>query len=491
MISARLILVGAVFWFLGGATDCPAQRPENQAITYRNFGYIRAVTASTNYAYFATTGGIIRYHKIQRRWDQPLTGTQDMPTDPINRIWVDRFDQSLFVRTDFGLFEYDEFFNRWSQITELPPVGNDTRHIPAPDVFLPEFDALYKGGGEFTDFFGRQFETTDILQDVTGDVWVGTWGFGPARAEVSSWLMNLLPYGLLQDRVDVILRDGAKLWLGGQIQNDFRTGLTAFYPESNRFDYLESGLTADFPASDVYCLAADSARVYIGTPHGLYQVGKSDHIAQGPLNARRGLLDDFVVSLALRNDSLLIGTAGGLTLLNVETDSLFHIRPETFHQQIIYDLELVDNTVWIASSAGAFRYTLDTDRLQQFQDPELVLFSSVLNIERQDQVIWLAADAGVVELDLTTGKSKSFREASGWRDRRALAVNDRLVALAGDRGITFIIPGAKKTRTVQITSQDGLASDDVSSLMFEGDYLWVGTDHGLTRFLWNQPRWVD
>ncbi|MCX6833549.1 MAG: hypothetical protein NTW07_00195, partial [candidate division Zixibacteria bacterium] len=209
------------------------------------------------------------------------------------------------------------------------------------------------------------------------------------------------------------------------------------------------------------------------------------------LDARRGLLDDFVVSLLRTGDSLFVGTAGGLSLVNLKTDSVFQIRPETFHQRVIYDLERVENTIWIASSAGAFRFTPDTDRLQQFQDPDLILFSAVLNIEHYDGSVWLASDAGVVKLDLTTGKSESFREAGDWRDRRALAVNDRLVALADDNGLYMIVLEKKKTRTYRLNTDDGLASNTVLSLRFDGDYLWIGTDKGLTRFLWNDSRWTD
>jgi ligand-binding sensor domain-containing protein len=491
MSTLRLIRLLFLAASLLIVTDSMAQRLPGQAVTYRNFDYVRAVTSSVRYAYYATTGGIIRYDKLQQRWDTPQTSSEEAPLDLIERIWVDQFDQSLFVSTESGLYEYDDFFDRWNSIDELPVIDNDVRHIAAPDIMLPEFSANYMGDGELIDYYGRHFATTDIVLDPSGDMWIGTWGYGPAQGESSSRLMRLLPYGLLQDRVGVILRDDSLLWLGGEIFGDFRTGLSALQPSENRFVYLESGLTSEFPATDVRCLESDSTRLFVGTPAGLFTVNKSTGVARGPLNVRRGLLDDFVVSLLRTGDSLFVGTAGGLSLTNLKTDSVVHIRPETFHQRVIYDLERVDNTIWIASGAGAFRYTPETDRLQKFQDPDLVLFSSVLNIEHHDGQVWLASDAGVVRLDLTTGKSESFREAGDWRDRRALAVNDRLVALADDIGLYMIVLGKKKTRTYRLTTDDGLASNSVLSLRFDGDYLWIGTDKGLTRFFWNDPRWID
>jgi ligand-binding sensor domain-containing protein len=473
------------------AGDTSAQRLPGQAVTWRNYDYVRAVTSSVKYAYYVTSGGIIRYDKMQQRWDTPLAAEEDLPWNLVDRIWVDQFDQALYAATESGLYEYDEFFYRWNLINELPAIDNDVQHIPPPDALLPEFSANYLGDGELADQYGRRFNTTDIALEPDGDMWIGTWGYGPAKGDKSTLLMSLLAYGLLQERVDVILPDDTLLWLGGEIYGNFRTGVTALQPSENRFSYLESGLTSEFPATDVRCLEADSIHLFVGTPAGLFTVDKSTGVARGPLNARRGLLDDFIVSLLRWGDSLFVGTAEGLSMISLKTDSIVHIRPETLHQRVIYDLERVANTIWIASSAGAFRYTLETDRLQQFQDPELVLFSSVLNVERQDSLIWLASDGGVVSLDLTSGKSESFREASNWRDRRALAVNDQMVALASDNGLYMIVPEKKKERTFRLTASDGLASDEVLSLRFDGDYLWVGTDQGLTRFLWNDPRWVD
>jgi len=487
--SIRFMLL-ALALVIAPVSDGLAQRLPGQAVTWRNFDYVRAVTTSVRYTYYVTTGGVIRYDKMQQRWDLPLTAEEELPWNLIDRIWVDQFDQALYVSIESGLYEYDEFFYRWNPIGELPAIDNDVQHIAAPDMLLPEFSASYMGDGNLTDHYGRRFTTTDIVLEPDGDMWIGTWGYGPAKGDMSTRLMSLLPYGLLQDRVDVILQDDSLFWLGGEIYGDFRTGLTALQISENRFSYLESGLTSEFPATDVLCLEADSGRVFVGTSAGLFTVDKNTGMARGPLNARRGLLDDLVVSLLRRGDSLFVGTAEGLSLVNLRTDSIVDIRPETFHQRVIYDLEPVDNTIWIASSAGAFRYTPEIDRLQQFQDPDLVLFSAVLNVERQDSLVWLASDAGVVSLDLTSGKSVSYREASNWRDRRALAVNDRLVALADDGGLCVIVPG-KKERTFRLTAADGLASDYVLSLWFDGDFLWVGTDQGLTRFLWNDPRWTE
>jgi ligand-binding sensor domain-containing protein len=63
--------------------------------------------------------------------------------------------------------------------------------------------------------------------------------------------------------------------------------------------------------------------------------------------------------------------------------------------------------------------------------------------------VWVATDAGVLKYDR-----------------------------AGERWVTF-------------TVEDGLSSNRVNSILLDGDYIWFGTDGGLTRFYWNTPYRLD
>ena len=49
----------------------------------------------------------------------------------------------------------------------------------------------------------------------------------------------------------------------------------------------------------------------------------------------------------------------------------------------------------------------------------------------------------------------------------------------------------KQEVRVLFTTQDGLPSNEIYELLLDGDYLWIGSDRGLTRFLWNDPDRID
>ncbi|RKX22715.1 MAG: hypothetical protein DRP45_11155 [Candidatus Zixiibacteriota bacterium] len=468
-----------------------AERLKDQAVTYANFDFVYSVTASMDHVYFATNGGIIRYSQIDQKWDEPLTGARGMENETATEIWVNTFDDKLCISTDIGYYEYDQLFDSWLPIFELPTIRNDNHHIDVPDHLIPDFNANYMGDGRFIDIHGRSWSISDVVDDGFGTLWIGTWGFGPATAHPTSGNMKLLPYGLLQKRVNAILPDDTVIWVSGAVFGDFRTGLTAFNPEQNSFFYVESGLFGSFPAEDVNCLAADEENLFVGTPHGIYLIEREGWTVDRQISHRRGLPDDNVLSLAVLGSGLYVGTATGLILIDLVTDSVGHIRPGTFLDHPVLDLEPVDSSLWIASVAGAFRYSPATDRLQRYQDPELVLFSTVYDIEKSENCLWFTSDAGVVRLNTKTAASSAYRDRRSCTDSRPLVANDSVSAVASDLGMRLIFWDADGPFSREFTTDDGLASDNVLALLMDGDYVWIGTDRGLTRFLWNNPDRVD
>jgi ligand-binding sensor domain-containing protein len=489
-LLTRLFAALALFSVLLPALSA-AQRLKGQAVTWANFDYVYSVTSSNTHVYFATTEGITRYSKLEYRWEEPLTGADGALNETAKRIRVNRFDDRLYITTDLSHYEYDDLFERWVPVNELPRIDNDNVHVNPPRMLLPQFDANYMGEGEFVDYQGRSFLITDVVDDKTGDLWMGTWGHGAARADKAAGLTELLPYGLLQNRVNVLFPDDTVIWISGAVFDDFRTGLTAFNPEENSFYYVESGVNFSFPAVDVNCLTADEEHLYVGTPLGVYFVSRNSWSTKGPIKRSRGLLADNVLSLCAMGKELYVGTVDGLSVIDMATDSIFHVHPKTLANQLIYDLVPVDSTLWIAAETGAFRYTPATGRLQEFQDRDLVLFGRVYEISRAGPKLWFSSDNGVVSLDINTGENKSYQDISRRADSRPIAANSRIVAYASDRGLTIRFLDRNKPFKREFTTDDGLASSNVFALLMDGPYVWVGTDRGLTRFLWDNPDRVD
>ena len=64
--------------------------------------------------------------------------------------------------------------------------------------------------------------------------------------------------------------------------------------------------------------------------------------------------------------------------------------------------------------------------------------------------------------------------------------NDTLIAAATIQGL-LLIPLDKNQYSRNYTTDDGLLSDNIRDLIFDDDYLWLGTDSGLVRFWYKDP----
>ncbi|MFH2048352.1 MAG: hypothetical protein ABIJ12_02810 [bacterium] len=465
--------------------------PAGQAVTYSEFNHINYIAVSNTYAYFATTRGIIRYNKAEKYWEDPLTGTDGVDQTDIKKIWVDDFDSRFYAQTSEGYFEYDIMLEKWYSISYVPEVINQSRHIKLPAVLyappLFNYDGYY---GHLIDPFGRNFLFEDVVEDLQGNLWIGSWGYGAFSSNTSNYYLNPLPYGLIQDRVNAIYDDDGTLLISGAVLNDQRTGITLYNTNKDEFSFIESGIDNLFPSIDINCLAADEYSIYAGTTNGLFIIDKANKTINQQLTSSNGLAYDNIISLLVNNDTLFIGTEYGLSILYNSDSGMVAIKT-SFPEVVIFDMEMVDNSLWLGTSLGAYRLKLKSGKIQKMRDDMAILFSDVIDIERYNQYLWFLSKKGLVKLNIENGEHESFPQVFMSSTANALAVNDTIAAIATENGLAIYFYANKKPFTREFTVDDGLPSNYTYSVMLDGDYLWLGSEMGLTRFYWNNPDRVD
>lgn len=487
MIPRAMVIGFAILLLL---SQPAAARDRGDLVVYGDCNAVYSIATSLQRVYVATTGGIIVYNKSTRVWEEPLTGIDGINGEEVIRLWADWYDERLAAETRMGFYELDFALGRWWPVSSLPERESDGHSTPMPTVLFAPPGYTFTGSA-FADAYSRSFQITELVEDSQGNLWIGTWGMGLLRANIGGWVAEPLPYGLIQPAAYVIAPDTTKLWLAGPILNAVRSGVTIFDRATNAMSYIETGLLPDWPRNDVNCLLLDSLRLSVGSSRGLRVYDRNSSRLLRQWDRRSGLSDEAVLSLVQTGDTLVVGTASGLVALFSDLDSLFYIQQEFFFNTVIYDLEIIGRQLWIGASTGAYRYNLDTGRLQRFEDPTQVLFGRVFALFRQGAWLWLSSDAGLVHLNLETAQIESFRMASHKLDSRAVAANDSIAAMASDHGFALVRYRQKDAPIREYDVEDGLPSAYVYSLLFDGDYLWVGTDRGLVRWLWNNPRRID
>ncbi len=405
-------------------------------ITYADFSHIRDIAVSINYAYFATSEGVIRYDKFDEAWKEPLTGSPGVDYRNIFKLYVDQFDKKLYARTETNAYEYDILFDSWFFTSDIPVLDNPSTDVaPSPIMYVPP-DYIYTGDGYIKDQNGFEYPINKMVDDGSGVKWLSIWGIGAAKT-TNSDIVEFLPYGLIQNRVNKIFDSNGIIVVGGDNAGSRHTGITFFDYENNAFSYKETGLTFEFPDDDITCIEEDENYYYIGTSGGLTILDIETLEVVKRITQRNGLIVDELLSLKKVKNKLYIGTLNGLQILTPDNDSLKLVYSNQFKNQEIFDLELTDSTLWIASAVGAYQLNLETNKLQKFQDPHQLIFSRAYNIEHYNENLFIASQNGMIRLNLKTGKTTPYISTSHGAHYRALAVNDTVAFISTDFGFTM------------------------------------------------------
>ncbi len=462
---------------------------KGEMVTWGTFQFVRSVGVSLTHAYFATTDGLIRYNKLERRWEDPLTGADGLDESQIRQIWPSRFDDHLYAQLDFGYAEYDLFFDRWYLRNDLPELDTIYRIIRTPIDFIPPVNFNYFSSGSISDMVGRSVSISTVAEDNTGDRWIGTWGFGPAWARGGTRDMEFLPCGLLSSRVDVILPVDSDLFLGGMLTADSRAGITVFQPNGAGTSYIEGGVVPAFGQLDILALAVSEEYLFVGTPYGLTILSRDGSRVIQTLGDKAGLPDDSISCLQMISDSLFIGTASGLCVWH--SDTIWSIAPKTFGKSRIYDMKPEGDNLWIASDWGAYRLNRKTGELARYADPGQFTAGRVYGFATAGNLLWMSADNGLLKINLKTAQVDPIRLSLMPQVVRPVVANQQIVATTTDHGFILVHHDRANPISREFTTSDGLPSDRIHALYLDGDYIWIGSEAGLTRFWWNNPDRAD
>jgi diguanylate cyclase (GGDEF)-like protein len=242
-----------------------------------------------------------------------------------------------------------------------------------------------------------------LVEDPSGDVWVGTEGGGIARWDhltgrfVGYRHDPANPNSISSDAVRALLIDNGQLWVGtrgaGLNRLDLRSGRVVRYRH-------DAATPTSLAHDDVFALARDrSGCVWVGTDDGL---SLYDGLTDGFVNFRHapsesaGLSDSHVRALAEdRQGGLWVGTTGGLNLLDRTTGRVV---------RYVHD--------------GARPASLSDDRVRAI-------------LQDADGRLWVATDNALDLLDPDSGTFAVYRHDPASPDSLG---SDRLMSLYQDSG---------------------------------------------------------
>lgn len=498
-------VISAVTFLTLLISNVPAEIIPGQMISWTDFSYITCIAIGTEYDYLGTTEGILRYNRYNMRWDKPITVSDGMVGKMVRRIAVSPNDDWITVETESGIYSYQFGADYWYLEAEFPAgLEQDSRPVlPLPDLMLP-FEYHLSGRGIISDNLLRDWPITAWLDDHYQSIMIGTWGLGVLRADNRTLYTELIPCGLLQKRVDAIYIEGDSIWLGGNQglydnNTERRYGVTLFDRQAKKFRHIEPRFDTGFRSEKIFDIDADIENIYFAGQHGLTVCLREDSNRCVTLDHRDGLPDNQVTALAVGVDTVWVGTAMGLALYDPHADTVHVISRSILGGLFITDLLLHGNMLFIGTGEGTYYINTETKTVGRLKeprsahlsdsakDPFSILDGEIRNLHLYDSVLFVAADRGLIAVDLVAEKITAKNQII--EPVYACAANDIYLAAAIENALLLI--NRETGRQRRFTESDGLLSPNINAIVVEGDYLWLGSEEGLTRFKWVNPDRVD
>jgi hypothetical protein len=465
-----------------------------QAVSWTDFSHITGIALGHDYAYFATTEGIVRYSRYERRWEDPITASDGLWGGAVRRLAVSFDDNRISAETDGGIYNYLSVIGEWRFDAQFESeyYRNSDPRTPLPNLLMPLGYTMYRDGYVEDNSF-RRFDITAWREDDYDKIYVGTWGLGPMIVDDLTLETDLVPCGLLQKATDAIYIDGDSLWLGGNAGDAVREyaysryGVTLYDRAAQRFSYFEPRYLPGFDSEIIYDIAGDDKNIYFAGRQGLTVMSRKSETYY-TMDRGDGLPDDEATAVTVAHDSVWIGTPRGLAFLDPSVDTVKIVGGDILGNRFVTDLELADDRLIIGTDKGTYYINIATRRIGRLRDPDGNLGGLIRHIHVHEGELLISSDWGLTLVDLTTEKASSINEV-GVPGAYAGALNDKYYAAVIDRGLLLVERKTGKQRV--FTTEDGLLSVDINIMVAEGDYLWIGSDQGLTRFKWINPDRVD
>jgi ligand-binding sensor domain-containing protein/DNA-binding CsgD family transcriptional regulator len=468
--------------------------PQRREFTRFNLAGLTAGTAKRNRVFalyedadgilwIGTREGLVRLDPGSGQADLIDLGVQDgdlpfitsLQTDPTNRLW-------LTTRAG-GLFVVHCSTGQWSAVQTdaaatagaLPEGALTSLALGAGQVFIGTW-----GGGVYrTPLHDNNFElmniqntarlTNNVISAVLataeeGQLWLGSLGNGPQRADVDNRVVEAKPVRRHE------MRESGVLSLAGPVRGRWYAGTTDGLFE---FTYAgsqvalfahEPGRAEGIAAGDVTALlSAAGADLWVGTSgSGLQYFTTADQrfsTYRHQADRADSISGDFITALLDEPGGYLwVGTrSNGLNRCRIENWSCERFagrhsgRDKLSHHHVTSLYRDRRSRVWVATGGGLNRVLQDeggrVTGFRQWGVEDGLLHDTIMAIEEDlDESLWLSSSHGLSRLNPATGAVKNFAAASGLQvshfNSNAAAADDSRIYFGSTGGLLIIPKGS-------------------------------------------------
>ena len=369
------------------------------------------------------------------------------------------------------------------------------------DVWIGTLKGLYRVNivsGKHTGFFHSESDRSSLPNDeITGlclspegEVLVGTLGgvsiYNASDHSFDTYSSHPNDFGnalLPGEMVRSLVTRGRQIWVGLEAE-----GLAIIQrkplPITN-LSHIES-TSSPIPSTPVRAMHIDSRGVLwlATTGYGLCrQVG--DLVFRNYNTKNSALSDNAITAFCEdRQGRIWFGTVTGrLNYIDTSGSEVIH-NPQGYQSEAARSIDVVfgmtydpfNDDIWIAAHNGLYIYDLGNATFSRYPGKATSCFGTCIASDK----LWVSSFDGLSAIDLKTLESRQIAEVPICM----ALVPDGNTLWAGTYGNGLCRLDNYQSEKPELTfysEQDGLADNQVQSLLLDGYYLWITTENGLSR----------
>jgi len=497
-------------------------------------------------AYFAVEDGVLVYNHHEEHWLDPITSSNGLSQYPALLVWQDPGTQEVWIVTPDFVFIYDPL-TQWMEHQPLPKdskfsgkyelgVSLNRVVITSRNIETGEsYSALFiKSSGNFdswgqdstldvewdaierfqaidptlTDLYGSlavqtisngNFDSDGLVHldgypnqssssvsalsglSGSGDVFLSTYGMGVFHQKISGGEFIQLPFGLLSPDVMSLKIIGDQLLVGG------RAGLTLM--KAYDVEYDEAIRDTYFDYSFISAIDSTNSDLWVAGRGGVFKKSRKSGEWQR-IVSKQDLTSTRIYSIAAGIDgNLMIATERNAFLYHESGLVLQILFPEGLDWPV-FDITYLDGKFYISTLMGLFIYdefnqnfSARVDGYGEMHPPQSEpAIDPIYKCLIIDEILWATTSRGLMTFNLVEANGNSFLAPHAPFKPRGLTFVGGRAWIGTDIGMYTY--DSKSSTWRHYTTNDGIISNFVTDLAADSDYIWVGTNLGLTRVKW-------
>ena len=509
-------------------------------LLFKEPGKINSLSEGYEYLYIATShGGIYRYSLYSNQYDFPITTAQGLQSNNITGVHFDH-NTGIIWASSPGFLQYS--YTRegdWRQINlvdlglrsndRISRIGNSENYVwaeanvvyikmdktsgilsgiyPRPDELNINWSSdqysiqneisdivnnytIMSGwmvsGSQFIDNYGRYIDITSGLVGSHNDVWIGSSDGTLFHGNKTMQAIFPTEFGVRGSNIEALSLDANNLWIGSKDYQISR-GITRLNINNFQADHYDFDITVNMNLTEVHSILNFDSDLWLGG-NGVVLVFDKDDNYWRTLGADRGIPDTDITSMVGDSNYIWIGSYYGIRQLDRRTRREEPMGFEyLFNNHPVYDLDINDYGVWIASRTGIYLYDKNNPQIMNALSLGISYLdfpvSRVTSIYQNKNILYFATNIGIVTFDMS---EEIWDMLISPAEYKGLDVSDMLVVgkfcfIATQQGLFRI---NQKSHRVREYNFEFIGS--VNTIKHMDKFIWIGTSEGLIRFKWRK-----